>query len=198
MMTVTYVVCIVITLMIGEMPGFCDSIIFDGQIRERFEIMEGVNKKSYGDSSIDSKGVRRGNSDDVLLLQRVSAGFIYNHSKKIGFVVHLYDARAWGWSLDQNDFIKNKGTPDQFVMDPYEEYLELLNAYIWIRDVLIRGLSLKMGRQRIWYGDRRIFGPGCWGNAIGWIWDAARFSYKQEGDFIDFWYGQTKTKDPES
>ncbi len=173
------------------------SLVFDLGIRERFEIMEGVNKKAYGDSSIDSKGIQRGDSDDTLLLQRITAGFRFSNDK-IGFSIHLYDARAWGWSLDQNDFIKNKGTSDEFVMDPYEEYAELLDAYIYVKDMLIKGLSLRLGRQRIWYGDRRIFGPGCWGNAIGWLWDAIRFSYRRGENFIDFWYGQTREKDPES
>ncbi len=174
------------------------SLTFDGEIRERFETMDGVNKKTYGDSSIDAKGIKRGDSDDTLLLQRIFAGFTYSLNSRIKLALHLYDSRAWGWSLNQNDFIKNKGTSDEFVMDPYEEYLELLNAYFYVKDLFIKGFSMKLGRQRIWYGDRRVFGPGCWGNAIGWLWDAIRFSYRKNRWFVDFWYGQTKTKDPES
>ena len=42
------------------------------------------------------------------------------------------------------------------------------------------------------------FRPGNWGNSIGWLWDAGKFSYERNRNFIDAWYGQTKTKDPDS
>jgi hypothetical protein len=176
-------------------PVFADKLSFDGEIRERFEIWEGLNKKAYGDQSLNFKGKRTGQSNDTLLLQRLIWGLTYQ-SKRITAKIHLYDARVWGWSLNQNDFIKNKGTADEYVMNPYEEHWELFDGYLETR--FNNQLSLKLGRQKIWYGDKRAFGPGSWGNSIGWLWDAARFSYKKKHHFFDFWYGQTKTKEPES
>ncbi len=173
------------------------TLTFDGQIRERFEALDGLNKLAYGDHSITAWGKKAGNSDDKLLLQRIIAGFTYKPQKNITFHLHLYDARVWGWSLDQDDFVKNRGTPDEFVMDPDEEYFELYDANIQIERLFGSHLSTILGRQKIWYGDKRIFGPGGWGNSIGWLWDAARFSYKRAGNFVDAWYGQTKTKDPD-
>jgi len=70
---------------------------------------------------------------------------------------HLYDARVWGWSLDQNDFVKNKGTPDEHVMDSYEEYFELYDAYV--KTQLTDKLSLQVGRQSIWYGQSKTRYP---------------------------------------
>ena len=199
MLKKTFFTLLVIFVLLGS--GGClhaGSLTFDGTIRERFEFLDGMNKKTYGDSSIDSEGDKHGDAHDRLLLQRIIAGFIYEHNEYIKFNLHIYDARVWGWSLDQNDFVKNRGTSDEFVMDCYEEYLELFDAYIEVKNFFIKGLSSRIGRQNIWYGDRRIFGPGGWGNSIGWIWDAVRFSYKQGKNYIDLWYGQTKTKDPES
>lgn len=171
---------------------------FDGEIRERFEAMDGMNQKAYGDSAVDAKGNIRGKSDDRLLLQRIIAGFTYQQKKNITYHLHMYDARVRGWSLDNDDFIKNRGTPDEYVMNPNEEFFELYDANVQLVDLWVEGVTATIGRQKIWYGDKRIFGPGSWGNSIGWLWDAARVSYEKEGNFIDGWYGRTKTKDPHS
>jgi hypothetical protein len=172
-----------------------EKLSFDGEIRERFEIWDGLNKKAYGDQSLNFKGKKTGNADDHLWLQRLIFGLTYQ-SKWVTAKIHLYDASVWGWSLEQNDFIKNKGTGDEYVMDPYEEHFDLFDGYLETQ--FNKHLSLRAGRQKIWYGDKRAFGPGSWGNSIGWLWDAALFSYKKERHFFDIWYGQTKTKDPES
>ena len=37
---------------------FASQFSFDGEIRERFEIWDGLNKKTYGDESFDFKGKR--------------------------------------------------------------------------------------------------------------------------------------------
>jgi hypothetical protein len=174
---------------------FAYQLSFDGELRERFEIWEGLNKKAYGDNSLNFKGKKMGDADDQLWLQRLNFGLTYQ-SKRLTAKIHLYDARVWGWSLYQNDFIKNKGTVDEYVMDPYEENFDLFYGYS--KTQLNDHFSLKAGRQKIWYGDKRAFGPGSWGNSVGWLWDAVKFSYKQQRHFFDIFYGQTKTKDPES
>ncbi len=176
-------------------PVSAYQLSFDGSLRERFEIWDGLNRKAYGDQSINSKGKKIGNADDQLWLQLLNFGLTYK-SKRLTAKVHLYDARAWGWSLDQNDFIKNKGTIDEYVMDPYEEHLELFYGYLQTQ--LNDHISFKVGRQRIWYGDKRIFGPSFWANSVGWLWDAAKISYKRNQHFVDMFYGQVKTRDPES
>lgn len=170
-------------------PALADKLNFDGEIRERFEIWDGLNKKVYGTEN------KLGKANDHLWLQRIILGWTYQ-SAKVRAKLHLYDARVWGWSLNQNDFIKNKGTADQYVMDPYEENIDLFDGYLETQ--LNDNVSFQIGRYKIWYGDKRIFGPGSWGNSIGWLWDAARLSYKKDSNFIDILYGQTKTKDPES
>ncbi len=170
---------------------------FDGKIRTRFEDLNGLNTKAYGNSSINAKGKIEGKSNDDVMLSRIIAGFTYSQNKKITYRLHAYDGYAWGWSLDRDDFIKNRGTRDEYVMDPDEDYLELFDASIQIKDFLTNGLSLVLGRQRIYYGDHRIFGPGNWGNSIGWIWDAVHFTYKKKDDFFSAWYGRTKFKDPD-
>jgi len=112
------------------MPSaLAEKLSIDGEIRERFEIWDGLNKKAYGEQSLNFKGKKTGNANDHLWLQRFIFGLTYQ-SKWVTAKIHLYDARVWGWSLEQNDFIKNKGTGDEYVMDPYEEHFDLVDGYL--------------------------------------------------------------------
>ena len=56
---------------------------FDGEIRTRFESLNGLNAKAYGDSSVNYKGKIQGESNDNRMLSRVIAGFTYSWNKKI-------------------------------------------------------------------------------------------------------------------
>ncbi len=192
------IICLLSGLLIfTAYPSFAGHYSFDGEVRTRFESLDGLNAKAYGDSSLNYKGQRTGKSHDNRMLSRIIAGITYSKNKKITYRLHMYDGRVWGWSLGRNNFIKNRYTEDQYVMDTDEDYLELYDADIKINDIFTNNLSVILGRQRIYYGDHRIFGPGNWGNAIGWIWDAAHFTYKQHDNFLSAWYGRTKFKDPD-
>jgi hypothetical protein len=172
-------------------------ISYDFRARERFEVWNGYNKKAYGDDSINPKGVKQGEAFDNFILQRVVFGFS-GEGERFGWRFDMYDARSWGTSLDKNDFIKNAGTDQQYFMVPYEEYLEPYELYFKIKGLGTEKSRLIVGRQIIGFGNSRIFGPGAVTNSIGWLWDAARYSLRYEDKFVDAWYGQTKTQDPDS
>ena len=173
-----------------------DKVTYHFQYRGRFDIYNGLNKLAYGDESVDAKGNVRGESDDSIYLQQIIAGFIYKPNDDWTLKASLYDARSSGSSLDANDFVKNAGTPDEYLMSFYDDHLELFETYIRRENLLNENLTFTLGRQQLGYGDRRIFGPGKWGNTMGWLWDAAHISYKEDKNFIDLWYGQTRTKEP--
>jgi len=173
-----------------------EKIDYHFQYRGRFDIYDGVNKLAYGDDAVDAKGNVRGESDESIYLQQIIAGVTYKFNEDWTGKASLYDARSWGSSLDPNDFIKNPGTPDEYVMSFYDDHLELFEMYIRGHDVLYEDLTFTLGRQQLGYGDRRVFGPGNWGNTMGWLWDAAHLSYKKGKHFIDGWYGQTRIKEP--
>jgi hypothetical protein len=80
-------------------------------------------------------------------------------------------------------------------MNPNEEFFEIYDAYVEYNQ-LLKDLSVKLGRQKIFYGDSRIFGPGEWGNTGRWTWDALKVSYKKGENFIDVFAGGTKIHDP--
>lgn len=173
-----------------------EKLTFSFQYRGRFDIYDGVNKLAYGDDSIDAKGNVRGASDDTIFLQQIITGLTYKPNDDWILKASIYDSRSWGSSLDANDFIKNPGTLDEYMMSFYDDHLELFDTYVRRQNLFNEDLTLTLGRQQLGYGDRRIFGPGKWGNTMGWLWDAAHLSYKEDKNFIDVWYGQTRTKEP--
>ncbi len=185
----------------GTIPDVQDQVdsalYFSGHYRGRFDIYDGVNKVAYGDNSIDAKGNIRGDSSDTIYLQQIIAGFTYIPDLNWEFKAYMYDSRSWGSSLDANDFTKNTGTADEYRMSYYDDHHELFETYVKRRNFLTKELTFTLGRQQLGYGDRRVFGPGKWGNTMGWLWDAAHLSYKQEKDFVDIWYGQTRVKEPD-
>ena len=172
-----------------------NKLVFEAQYRGRYDIYDGVNKFSYGDDSIDAKGNVRGESDDRIYLQRIIAGLTYKPSENWELKFSMHDSRAWGSSLDIDEFIKNKGTDDEYAMSYYDDHFELFETYIRGYDLFSENLTLTLGRQQLAYGDYRIFGPGKWGNTIGWLWDGVHASYKHDKNFIDLWYGQIRVKD---
>ncbi len=168
---------------------FAGDFSFTGGVRERFEALDGMNKKAYGkDDSLP------GHPDDTLLVSRLKFGFIYKQSPNIVYTAEGYYASVYGWSLDYNDF-KKVSANETYYMDPQED-LDFSALNVKMKNLVnIGGLSLQLGRESNRYGDKRVLGPGSWGNSYGWLWDLAKFSYRFDGNFIDTFYGQTKDKD---
>ena len=194
-------ICIII-LIIGftTISGQTENskVKFDLSVRYRFELWNGMNAKNYGDESPTAIG----KLNDKILYQRVITGLTFNPSKKLTIAFHLQDARAFGWSLRNSKYpdlfkIRKAGTQTPYyTMNPNEEFFEIYDAYIEY-DQLLKDLSFKLGRQKIFYGDTRIFGPGEWGNTGRWTWDALKVSYKRGENFVDVFAGGTKIHDPE-
>lgn len=160
-----------------------------GEIKERFETLDGMNKKVYGDAES-----LKGDSDDRLLVSRLNFGFIYNQSPDVTWKAIGYYADVFGWSLEHDDFKKTNGS--QTYWENPQQDLDFSDLNVEIKNLAgVSGLSTKIGRMSNRYGDKRVLGPGSWGNAYGWLWDLAKLSYKWDGNFIDAFYGQTKDKD---
>lgn len=173
-------------------------IKFDLSVRYRLEIWDGMNAKNYGDKSPDTIG----KLNDKILYQRIISGITLEPTKKITIAAHLQDSRAFGWSLRNSkypDLFKVHKTGTQtpyYTMNPNEEFFEIYDANIEYKE-LFRNFSAKLGRQKIFYGDNHVFGPGEWGNTGRWTWDALKFTYKKGENFVDVFAGGTKVHDPE-
>lgn len=169
----------------------------DGNVRYRYEKWDGMNMLNYGDDSPSSVG----KLNDNILLQRVIFGFNYKPQKDVAFSFHLQDSRAFGWSLRNSELpdafkIKKTGTTNPYyIMNPNEVFFEIYDLNVSINNV-IKNLSMKLGRQKIMESDYRIFGPGDWGNAGRWTWDALKITYNTRRFSTDAWIGGTRTNYP--
>jgi len=192
----SFLVLILITSTLGQEK--LKTIELNLSIRERLELWDGMNAKNYGDDSPSAIG----SLHDKTLYQRIIAGFVLHPATSIDIVAHIQDSRAFGWSLRNDKYpdlfkIKAKNTQQPYyIMNPNEEFFEIHDLYVEYRQ-FVKNFSLKIGRQKISYGDNRIFGPGEWGNTGRWTWDALKISYKNKSNFIDLFAGGTKIHDPQ-
>ena len=164
-----------------------EKLTFGADIRFRGEYQDNFNQKYYGDNPAN------GSSSDSFLLGRFRAGFDYRPSGNLHFALWGQDSEVWDISLsDDNFYKKNFGMEN----NPNKDHWELWDTYVEIMEICDLPLSFKGGRQRIYYGNKRIFGPGQWGNSGRWIWDALKLSYKFKKGFVDTYYGKTQIHDP--
>lgn len=168
---------------------------FDGSIRYRFEKWNNMNAIGYGNHP------EIGSPDDNILLQRIIAGTTIRANNHVTFSAHLQDSRAFGWSLantKEPDAFKHhpeNSLDPYYIMNPQEEFFDLYDVNLRI-DSIFHILSIIAGRQKIAYGDYRVFGPGSWGNTGRWTWDAVTLLVEKAGWSGSVWYGGTKIHDP--
>lgn len=164
-----------------------DNLIFGMSLRFRYEFQDNFNQKYYGEDP------GSGSSDDGFLLGRLRAGVDYKPSEKIHLALWMQDSECWDMALPDSAFYNGKlgmeSNPNKDQWELWETYLEIMKP----GDI---PLTAKMGRQRIYYGDKKIFGPGEWGNTGSWVWDAAKLSYSYKGGFVDAYYGRTMVHEP--
>ncbi len=164
-----------------------DQLHVDGEVRLRYELMGGFNDKIYGETSAV------GESQDEYLLSRIRLSMIYKFTPGLLFKISMQDARAMDWGFNDSDWYSK-----EFGMEnnPQKDHLELHHTYLQASDIGGSPFTLTLGRQKIAYGDNRIFGPGEWKNSGKWIWDALKLSYSKGNHFIDFFYGSSMLHDP--
>ena len=156
-----------------------------------------MNVKNYGDNSDNSIG----EINDNLLLQRIVAGVKYKFTDNILLSAHIQDSRAFDWSLRQSEYPdlfkihSNESPSPYYIKNPNEEFLELHDLYIYYNNI-VENFSIRAGRQKISFGDTRIFGRGEWGNSGRWEWDALKLTYSNGLNSCNIWAGGTKINDP--
>ena len=159
-----------------------NKLIFGSEMRLRYEFQNNFNQKFYGD------GPGQGSSNDGFLLGRFRAGLDWYPTDKIHIAVWGQDSEAWDMDMPNSSFYKKNFLCDH---NPNKDRWELYTTYIELKDLFDKSLNLKAGRQLIFYGNNRVFGPGQWGNTGRWIWDAIKISWRFDRGFIDMFYGQT-------
>ncbi len=163
-------------------------LTFWSNIRFRYEGQDNFNIKSYGDNALV------GEEDDNFLLGRFRLGFKGNLYKNIFYSLGIQHAEVWDLEVSESKFYKK---PFGREHNPYEDDFEPFNTFLLFKDIFSTNIDFKAGRQLIYYGDKRIYGPGQWGNTGRWIWDAAKLHYHFDKHFIDVYYGATQIHDPD-
>ncbi len=191
-----YRVCLLLSLFIGllvPMTGqnlflaqaqenTAPKLIFGAQLRARYEFQNSFNRKFYGDNP------GAGKANDGFLLGRLRAGLDWYPTKNFHVALWGQYADAWDYAIKDDDFY-NKIF--ERIHHPQKDRWELYETYVEVKNILDKGMGIKAGRQKIAYGDNRVFGPGEWGNSGKWIWDAAKLSWVFNQGFVDVFYGQT-------
>lgn len=151
-------------------------------LRSRYEIQNNFNQKYYGDEP------RYGNQNDGFVLGRLRAGIDWRPVPKVHISLWGQSNDAWDYALADEAYYNKTFSR---IHHPLKDRLELFKAYIEVTDIDNSGLTLKVGRQKIFYADNRVFGPGEWGNSGSWGWDGVKLSYKHSHGFIDLFYAKT-------
>lgn len=157
------------------------TVTFSVNIRHRYEYQDGFNQKYYGDNPA------RGSSSDGFLLGRYRVGFDWRPNENVHIALWGQHATCWGNALPDSAFFSRQLRSEN---NPNKDYWELYTTFIEFKNLFDTGLGFKTGRQLLTYGNNRVFGPGQWGNAGRYIWDAVKVSWVFQRGFIDLFYGQ--------
>lgn len=77
----------------------------------------------------------------------------------------MQDAHYWLSHLTLRDFPTSC---------PYEDPVDLRQGFVEWTHIAETPLGFKAGRQSVSYADRRVWGPGEWGNVGRYLWDIAK------------------------
>jgi hypothetical protein len=133
--------------------------VFSGTYRLRGEIQQNYDVKTYGTDG-----------NEEFLLSRLRLGLEYRFANRLKVFTEIQDARVAGSSFTDADF-QDKNNPFH---DPFD-----INKLL-VSFKPIDSLEFIVGRQALNLGNRRVFGPGDWGNTGRYIWDAFNLIYQNQ------------------
>jgi len=140
-------------------------VSISGTYRLRGEVQDGFNIRAYG------TGMR-----EDYLLSRLRLEVDWRWTSKLRLHAQFQDARSLGLSFSDEDFSGGN--------NPYHDPFDINQLYLeWWP---VKKVGLKIGRQAISYGDRRVFGPGDWSNTGRYAWDAVRLEINEKS-FSSHW-----------
>lgn len=127
-------------------------ITISGSYRLRGELQDEFHVKNFG----------TGKTEDFLL-SRLRLDTDVRFSQQARLHLQFQDAHVFGSSFSDQDFSAGN--------NPFHDPLDINQAYLEFQPW--KPLQLKIGRQAISFRDRRVFGPGDWGNTGRYAWEAA-------------------------
>ena len=157
-----------------------------GSVRLRYEYRDDFSQQRYADRRTDDL------RSDGFLLQRVRLDLGVKLAEEAHLFVQLQDARAHGSDFTEDDF------PVVVHSCPFWNPLDLRQAYLEWRHMGGTPVGLKVGRQAIFYGDNRIWGPGDWGNVGRYTWDAVKLMVDTPAAEVHGIFAHRVRNDPDS
>jgi len=118
-------------------------------------------------------------ANDFFIQQWARVGLGYDPSPDVNFYVELQDSATWGGNGSPTNALQGGDASNHqcAVLRPGQCRLGLRAAYGLIRNLGgIDGLSVKVGRQYLVFGNQRLFGHFDWANT-GYSHDGIMFSY---------------------
>ncbi|KPJ72301.1 MAG: hypothetical protein AMK72_05480 [Planctomycetes bacterium SM23_25] len=148
-------------------PG---TLSIDGSFRARWEYTDNFHVRQFN----------TGLDDDVWLL-RTRVGFDYRFTEDTHAYLQFQDAHHYRYTLQREQFP---------VTCPFFDQVDVKQAFVEAKHIGGSPFGFKIGRQAITYADRRIFGPGDWGNVGRYWWDAAKLYIDTKPVQVDLLFGQ--------
>ena len=161
-------------VMVASDPAFAkvdtDQLTIGGEVRIRYEIRNNTSFNSV-------------NSNESAASHRVRVNVGYDLTPDVSFFAQLQDARIWGNETTGN----TGGINGVSSANNNTTGVDLHQGYLLLKNVLVPGLSVKAGRQEIFFGDHRLFGNFNW-SQVGNSFDAVRLTHSMPiGDVDLFW-----------
>jgi len=145
-------------------------------LRGRYEFLGDFNIKRH----------ERAENDEVLL-ERVRLDFDYRIGEDFRAFVQIQDAHFWLSDFHVRDFEPSC---------PYQNPADLRQAFIEWHHIGGTPVGAEIGRQVLRYGDDRVLGPGDWGNAGRYTWDAIKGLLDVEPVALDVFFARRVEYDP--
>ncbi len=134
-----------------------DKLTIGGDIRVRGEFRRGID---YGLTE----------KDDAFVLNKMRLRVGYDVSPDVQFFTEIQQSTKWGEpSAGAGNLGANNNSVDG-------ASLGVRQAYILVKNAGVRNLSLKIGRQKLIFGNHRLLGHFDWDN-VGFSHDAVRADY---------------------
>jgi hypothetical protein len=131
-------------------------LIISGTYRLRGENQQRFDAKNYGTDG-----------NETFLLSRLRLDLEYRFANRLKLFTEIQDSRVAGSSFTDADF--------QDKNNPFHDPFDLNKLYVSYQP--IDSLEFTVGRQALNIANRRVFGPGDWGNTGRYIWDAVNIRY---------------------
>jgi len=165
--------------MVAADPAFAkvdvDKLTIDGEARVRYEIR--VNTALLNTAA--------GQANESAGSHRIRIGVGYDLTPDVSFYAQVQDARIWG--TEGSAGVGTSGIAAVSGQNQNGTGVDLHQGFIQVKNVLVPGLGLKVGRQEIMYGDHRLFGNFNW-SQVGNSFDAGKIMWQSEMVDVDlFW-----------